>query len=104
MLRACGAICCGGLCLGFVGLLWLAQTLKLMADERQLAPAAVAARDGHPWLQSALEKLEQERVVCVRVTREATVQRPVLGGAPPAEGEGDAASKKPAGAAPALDR
>ena len=51
-----------------------------------------------------IQKLERERVVCVRVTREATVQRPVLGGAPPAEGEGDAASKKPGGAAPALDR
>ena len=39
----------------------------LMEDERQLQPAAVAARDGHPWLQEALGKLEREPVVCVRV-------------------------------------
>ena len=50
----------------------------LMEDERQMAPAAVAARDGHPWLQESLVSLERERMVCVRVTRDATMQR-VLG-------------------------
>lgn len=58
----------------------------LMQDERQLAPAAVAARDGHPWLQSALERLEGERMVCVRVIRDATMQR-VLGSRPAADEE-----------------
>ena len=53
-----------------------AQAL-LMEDERQMAPAAIAARDGHPWLQSSLERLASERVVCVRVTRDMTVQRPL---------------------------
>ena len=47
----------------------------LMQDERQLAPAAVAARDGHPWLKTGLDRLANERVVCVRVHREATMQR-----------------------------
>lgn len=62
----------------------------LMEDERQMVPAAVAARDGHPWLQGALEKLlTEERVVCVRVHREATMQRP-LGAAAAGRG-GDAA-------------
>ena len=51
----------------------------IMEDERQMAPAAVAARDGHPWLQAALSRLETERVVCVRVRREATLQRPIDG-------------------------
>ena len=52
----------------------------LMEDERQMALAALAARDGHPWLQTSLKKLETERVVCVRVRREATLQRPIGGG------------------------
>ena len=58
----------------------------MMEDERQMAPAAVAARDGHPWLQESLVSLERERMVCVRVTRDATMQR-VLGDA---AGEDDA--------------
>ena len=49
----------------------------LMEDERQMAPAAIAARDGHPWLQDALARLTRERVVCVRSKREATLQRPL---------------------------
>ena len=52
----------------------------LMEDERQLIPAAVAARDGHPWLQRSLDRLGQEKVVCVRVRREATYQRRLRGG------------------------
>lgn len=49
----------------------------VMEDERQMAPSAIAARDGHPWLETALSSLERERVVCVRVRREATMQRPL---------------------------
>ena len=59
----------------------------LMEDERQMAPKAVAARDGHPWLQAALSSLEAEAVVCVRVTREATARK-VLEGAPAAASGG----------------
>ena len=51
-----------------------AQSL-LMKDERQMACAALAARDGHPWLHDALDRLGRERVVCVRVHREATLQK-----------------------------
>jgi hypothetical protein len=49
----------------------------MLEDERQLGLAAVAKRDGHPWLQTVLSNLESERVVCVRVRREATLQRPL---------------------------
>ncbi len=61
----------------------------LMHDERELAPAAVAARDGHIWLQHALEKLEREKVVCVRVHRETTMQRPLASAAGGGERGGD---------------
>jgi hypothetical protein len=49
----------------------------MMEDERQMAPAAVAAKDGHPWLRDALGRLQNERVVCVNVHREVTLQRPL---------------------------
>lgn len=49
----------------------------LLEDERDMSLAALAARDGHPWLQSALEGLREEKVVCVRISREATLQRPL---------------------------
>jgi hypothetical protein len=68
-------------------------TALLMQDERQMVPAAVAARDGHPWLHDALGRLERERVVCVRVTRDATVQR-VFSGT-----EGGAGADEPSRAA-----
>lgn len=49
----------------------------MLEDERQMGLAAVAARDGHPWLRTALTNLQSERVVCVRVRREVTLQRPL---------------------------
>ena len=48
-----------------------------LADERDLSPASVAAREGHGWLESALTDLQQQPVVCVRVQREMTLQRPL---------------------------
>lgn len=47
----------------------------LLEDERQMSVSAVAARDGHPWLQSALDGLMREQVVCVRISRETTLAR-----------------------------
>ena len=61
----------------------------LMEDERQLQPAAVAARDGHPWLQEALGKLEREPVVCVRVRREATMRKVLDGSVDAGSGGAD---------------
>eukprot|EP00322_Chrysochromulina_rotalis_P026402 CAMPEP_0115856380 /NCGR_PEP_ID=MMETSP0287-20121206/15023_1 /TAXON_ID=412157 /ORGANISM="Chrysochromulina rotalis, Strain UIO044" /LENGTH=164 /DNA_ID=CAMNT_0003310553 /DNA_START=1 /DNA_END=496 /DNA_ORIENTATION=- len=52
----------------------------VLADEREMSLATLAARDGHPWLQQALEGLASEKVVCVKVLREATLQRPLDGG------------------------
>ena len=49
----------------------------LKADEREHTPGGVAAAAGHGWLHAALSKLEAEKVVPVRVVREAVLQRPV---------------------------
>eukprot|EP00964_Phaeocystis_antarctica_P075968 scaffold46953_cov62-Phaeocystis_antarctica.AAC.10 len=40
----------------------------LQADERDHTPGGVAAAAGHGWLQSALTKLETEKVVPVRTS------------------------------------
>ena len=59
----------------------------LLEDEREMTLATLAARDGHPWLQAALDDLKGEKVVCVRIAREATLQRPLTaaGGSPEEE-------------------
>ena len=61
---------------------------------RPLLPPLLQARDGHQWLHDALTRLHDERVVCVHVQRDATLQRP-LGGPVGAAREGeDEASRK----------
>ena len=67
----------------------------LVEDERQMAPAAIAARDGHPWLQAALTRLGEQRVVSVRVTRDVTIQRVLR---PGVESAGDGESRTDASA------
>mmetsp|Transcript_47475 Transcript_47475/g.78567 ORF Transcript_47475/g.78567 Transcript_47475/m.78567 type:complete len:273 (+) Transcript_47475:2-820(+) len=49
----------------------------LLQDERQLTPAGLAAREGFTGVQMALHELMEEQVVCVRVHREMTVQKPI---------------------------
>ena len=49
----------------------------LIEDERDMSIAAVAGRDGHPWLQSKLDGLAQEKVVCVKLIREATFHKAI---------------------------
>jgi hypothetical protein len=56
-----------------------------LTDERALSLAAAAARDGHRGLEAALTALQTQPVVCVRVRREMTLQRPLHHAAPQGE-------------------
>lgn len=49
----------------------------VLEDERQLSLARVAANNGHGWLDNAMQRLTEEPVVCVRVEREMTLQKPL---------------------------